>query len=348
MSAGGDELPDEWANRSGRRERIRQALRQIEGQAPRDYETKMAARAAREAEMGRKLGGRKLSPTLRRRPNAANVTDPDSAVMKGKGASPVQGYKAQAAATADQIVVAAEVTNAPADATNFLPMTKAITDTLSEAGHHEAVSVIVADAGYWSTHNATADVGTDVLIATAKERNLGGHRAHSPERRFVLERIRRGDITLRQGAELLGIAYSWMINLSAHYGEDEGTVATTDTVERQAVIKRVDAGELSVRAAAFELDLSPLRVRKLLDSHRAGIPDPTVVRMRMEERLADPANQALYKKRQSSIEPVFGNVKANRGYRRFVRRGLAAVNSEWRLICATHNLMKLRTMAPAG
>ena len=82
-----------------------------------------------------------------------------------------------------------------------------------------------------------------------------------------------------------------MINLSAHYGEDEGTVATTDPVERQAVIKRVDAGELSVRAAAFELDLSPLKVRKLLDSHRAGIPDPTVVRMRMEEGLADPATR---------------------------------------------------------
>ena len=83
----------------------------------------MAARMVKEAELGRKLGGRKLS--LRsKRPNTANVTDPDSAVMKGKGPSPVQGYNAQAAATTDQIVVAAEVTDAPADATNFLPMTE--------------------------------------------------------------------------------------------------------------------------------------------------------------------------------------------------------------------------------
>jgi hypothetical protein len=63
--------------------------------------------------------------------------------------------------------------------------------------------------------------------------------------------------------------------------------------------------------------------------------------------LADPANQARYKKRQSSIEPVFGNIKANRGYRRFARRGLGAVKSEWRLICATHNLLKLWRTAPA-
>ena len=65
--------------------------------------------------------------------------------------------------------------------------------------------MIVADAGYWSTENAIAEVGTDVPIARAEERNLGGHRAHSPQRRFVLERIRNGEITLRQGAELLGI-----------------------------------------------------------------------------------------------------------------------------------------------
>jgi hypothetical protein len=346
----GDELPDEWASRSGRRERIRKALRQIEGQAPRDYETKMAARTAKEAELGRKLGGRKLSPTSQRskRPNAANVTDPDSAVMKGKGASPVQGYNAQAAATAGQIVVAAEVSNAPADATNFLPMTRAIEVTLSKAGHHEAVSTIVTDAGYWSTENATAELGTEVLIATAKERTYGGHRPHSPERRFVLERVRNGELTLRQGAKLLGISYSWMIDLATHYVEDEGTVAITDPEQLQAVIEKVDAGELSVRAAAYELDLSPLKVRKLLAAHRSGLLDPTLVRQCMEEKLVDPDNQALYRKRQTSIEPVFGNIKANRGYRRFVRRGLEAVNSEWRLICATHNLMKLWRMAPAG
>jgi len=206
----------------------------------------------------------------------------------------------------------------------------------------------VTDAGYWSTENATAELGTEVLIATAKERTYGGHRPHSPERRFVLERVRNGELTLRQGAKLLGISYSWMIDLATHYVEDEGTVAITDPEQLQAVIEKVDAGELSVRAAAYELDLSPLKVRKLLAAHRSGLLDPTLVRQCMEEKLVDPDNQALYRKRQTSIEPVFGNIKANRGYRRFVRRGLEAVNSEWRLICATHNLMKLWRMAPAG
>ena len=49
----------------------------------------------------------------------------------------------------------------------------------------------------------------------------------------------------------------------------------------------------------------------------------------------------LYGKRQTMIEPVFGHTKFNRGFDRFRRRGRAAARSEWRLITATHNLLKL-------
>ena len=49
----------------------------------------------------------------------------------------------------------------------------------------------------------------------------------------------------------------------------------------------------------------------------------------------------LYRQRQAMIEPVFGDMKFNRRIDRFLRRGRAAARSEWRLITATHNLMKL-------
>jgi len=41
------------------------------------------------------------------------------------------------------------------------------------------------------------------------------------------------------------------------------------------------------------------------------------------------------------IEPVFANTKFNRRITRCHRRGLPACRSEWRLIAATHNLLKL-------
>jgi hypothetical protein len=51
----------------------------------------------------------------------------------------------------------------------------------------------------------------------------------------------------------------------------------------------------------------------------------------------------LYAKRQATIEPVFANTKFNRRIDRFLRRGGSACRSEWRLITATHNLLKLHS-----
>ncbi len=50
------------------------------------------------------------------------------------------------------------------------------------------------------------------------------------------------------------------------------------------------------------------------------------------------------------IEPIFGHTKHNRKIDRFQRRGRAACRSEWRLITATHNLLKLHRhqIAAAG
>ena len=75
---------------------------------------------------------------------------------------------------------------------------------------------------------------------------------------------------------------------------------------------------------------------------RGQATEPSIARAAMDSKLAEPDNADLYKKRSQTIEPVFGNIKANLGYRRFTVRGMPAVSSEWRLICTAHNLLKLR------
>jgi transposase len=69
----------------------------------------------------------------------------------------------------------------------------------------------------------------------------------------------------------------------------------------------------------------------------------------MRRVLSTDLGRELYIKRRHSIEPVFGQIKHNRGMTRFRRRGRAAARSEWRLIAATHNLKKLHNhwIAPA-
>jgi Transposase DDE domain/Transposase domain (DUF772) len=67
----------------------------------------------------------------------------------------------------------------------------------------------------------------------------------------------------------------------------------------------------------------------------------------MRRVLAGERGGGLYRKRQPMIEPVFAQVKFNRGLGRFRRRGRGAVRAEWRLITATHNLLKLHRHAMA-
>ena len=61
----------------------------------------------------------------------------------------------------------------------------------------------------------------------------------------------------------------------------------------------------------------------------------------MRRVMATEAGGELYSKRQCMVEPVFAQIKTNRRIERFKRRGRAAARSEWRLIAATHNLLKL-------
>ncbi len=69
----------------------------------------------------------------------------------------------------------------------------------------------------------------------------------------------------------------------------------------------------------------------------------------MRRVLSSDHGRELYAKRKLSIEPVFGQIKANRRIDHFKRRGRGAVRSEWRLIAASHNLLKLHShwIAPA-
>jgi transposase len=73
-----------------------------------------------------------------------------------------------------------------------------------------------------------------------------------------------------------------------------------------------------------------------------GPPPPGAsVAEQMRHKLRTPEGLAVYKLRKAVVEPVFGQIKERRGFRRFLLRGLAKVQAEWKMICATHNLLKL-------
>jgi hypothetical protein len=61
----------------------------------------------------------------------------------------------------------------------------------------------------------------------------------------------------------------------------------------------------------------------------------------LRAKLATAEGQALYAQRREIVEPVFGQIQQWRGFRQFLLRGLTKTRAEWRLICLTHNLLKL-------
>ena len=61
----------------------------------------------------------------------------------------------------------------------------------------------------------------------------------------------------------------------------------------------------------------------------------------MREKLRTEAGRAVYKMRKAIVEPVFGQIKEQRGFRRFSLRGKENVSREWKLVCAASNLLKL-------
>ena len=62
---------------------------------------------------------------------------------------------------------------------------------------------------------------------------------------------------------------------------------------------------------------------------------------KMRAKVRMERGRAVYGLRKGLVEPVFGQIKAARGFRRFSLRGLEKVRKEGRLVCLTHNLLKL-------
>ena len=174
----GDELPAALQHRHSRRARLQacQARLKQEAEAAQAKQTaKLETRQAEEAATGQPTRGRKpkTAQALAAELDAttkANVTDPDSRIMKTQR-SYVQGYNAQAVVTAEQLIVAAEITQQANDMQQLHPMLAQAQENLQTIAHPQRIGIALADAGYCSEANLTEAVseGPELLVATNKD-----------------------------------------------------------------------------------------------------------------------------------------------------------------------------------
>jgi transposase len=174
--ARGDELPVGLGDRRSRRERLRRCREELEARHAaelRAHEEHLARRAAREAEHGRRLSGRKPVPPAADALEKAriNTTDPDSRPLR-HGSSAVQGYNAQVVAGEGQVILAAELTQSPSDAGELAPMMARAAEELRAAGVEGEIGTVLADGGYWSAAQITSvrEQGTQVIVPTRNAR----------------------------------------------------------------------------------------------------------------------------------------------------------------------------------
>ena len=315
--------------RERRRERIREALAELQAERERaeaevtaDREQRAHAKAEGRAKRGRPKGGG--APV---KPRQINLTDPDSRIMCTKGRW-VQAYNAQVAVTADQIILAAELFVAASDAELLAPTMAAMTAQLADLGVDDRPDVVVADAGYWSAANASLDIADTLLIATTKAWKMCDKDRppqapvadNSVDRCALIERVEAGEMLARDAAKALGVSEPTISRWRSHW---------------RAGARSIPTGEQTASDTPSANSTTPI-------SEKAEI------RRRMEQRLRTENGAALYKRRSPTVEPVFGQIKTNRRIDRFHRRGLAACAAEWKLIAATHNLLKLwRRLQPA-
>jgi transposase len=74
---------------------------------------------------------------------------------------------------------------------------------------------------------------------------------------------------------------------------------------------------------------------------RGPLPQEATRVDRMRRKLQTKVGAAIYSRRKTIVEPVFGQIKQARGFRQFLLRGLQKVQGEWALVCLTHNILKL-------
>ena len=165
------------------------------------------------------------------------------------------------------------------------------------------------------------------------------------------------------GSKAFVQGYNVQIAVDAHAQIIVAAEITQQTTDRQQLVPLVKSVRSSAQATpeTITADAGYWDTTSLLDPSLQGIqvlvtPDsnprppgaplpPTAPRneqaIRMREALASQEGKARYALRKSTVEPVFGQIKEARGIRRFRLRSLPKVTSEWKLICATHNLLKL-------
>ena len=339
----GDELPPKFADRSGRRERIRKALDEIGKQTEQAERDDAADRARAEDYLRRVEASAEAGGTVMGKPPAG--TDPvrlhRARLARARARLEAAVPKTEAHKTARRHIRGAQrdleaAEAAAAAGTVDLEGAAARKRRRHAAGADPAPAANTSDpdsrtmstrsGGFIQGFNAQLAVTDDHLIlATALTQDTNDYNAFEPlmnAARAATDSI--GHLTSTSGG--IGI----ILADAGYLTEDNLTIEGPDRL--------IATGKHHALS------------RDARDHPTQEPPPPGATALeRMRHRLRTPEGHATYKRRSATVETVIGHLKDQTGLRRFSRRGLTAATSELNLAAAVINLLKLRnhTLQPA-
>jgi hypothetical protein len=244
-----------------------------------------------------------------------NATDPDAVFMKSRHGLETS-YNGQVASDkSHNIIVAADVTNDPSDTAQLVPM---VQQTKEQMGSPDKVS---ADSGYSSGPNLQnmVDQGIDAHIPDANYQGQQRGKQEAPGDDFFsrscFKRDELRDCFICPAGEKLTfcglqkLKDKEPLRLYRCHGFKNCALKSKCTNSRRGRTIALNAYDDHFRAMRTKLD----------SAH----------------------GKKVYAQRKSIVEPVFGHLKENMGFRKFSLRGMKKVTGEFLLVCMAYNMRKI-------
>ena len=248
-----------------------------------------------------------------------NLTDGDAHHMKAGGSKDIRpSYNCQSAVTKEGVIIAAEAVIEATDHNQLQPMIEQ-----SESNSTGGVKEVSADCGYgnYETYEYLEEKGIDGYVPDLQFQQY-------KKGKFKEDRYHYSNFEYNESTN----SYTCPEGKCLKYWK----IRTNKTRKRQwnhKVYKGVECDACTKRSLCTRS-----KARELLIDMR----EPLLQEMR--NKLTNKEGEAKYFKRQYTIEPIFGHLKFNLGYRSFLLRGLEKVNAEFQLMCIGWNLKKMLKM----
>ena len=285
-------------------------INETEDKALKDQRGDELPKEIRKKEALRKKIQEAIEELKKREGGRTNVTDGDVGLIKSAGQIK-PNYNCQGAATQDGILVGAFVSTNASDKEQLMPLINQV-----EQNTGKRVETILADSGYasYANYEWLNEKRRIAYIPDQDYEHRDTLKSEPYDKSNFIYNSEKDHYTCPQGQELIfdRIAFN------------------RKRKQKLRIYKGTQCSSCSVKSAC-----TSAKFRQINQDSR----EPLREKARM--LLDSPQGKAIYKKRMSWIEPIWGNIKFNKMITMFHLRGLEKVNGEWMIIAMVSNIQKL-------